>query len=318
MVDEPPLNLAELVTAELSDPYVEYLQHMIDSFTEWMAVMPSYEEYFTTTLIPYYQQLLTNYQANPPDVYQAVLYYGDPVEYSLSVAPFEGMNQTDLIVTTQLVSAETVSVTGVTGDWQAFSATYETGEVLMEQTQTLNLNQDSTFSFSLDPSAELLNGGYFNGSESVTADVVVTITDPDSGASYTMTLDNQIRLIDPYGIVYDKSTGRPIVNATVTVHHADGSVVALDKSGNANVTNPQSTDATGRYSCKLASGKYYLTVKAPGYEDYKSGIFSEAGHIVREDVGMTPQQSQPAGARLPVETAGEFMVPTMSSPHPVK
>lgn len=303
IIEEPTLNLAELVTAQMSDPYVGFLQDMItwaENLLAWANANPTYAysswyASYASSALSSYQQQLTMYQANPPDTYQAVLYYGDPVEYSLSFASFEGIDQTNLIVTTQLVSAETVSVTGVTGDWQPFSATYETGQVLMEQTQTLDLSQDSSFSFSLDPSAELLNGGYFNGSESVTADVVVTITDPDTGASYTMTLDNQIRLIDPYGIVYDKATGRPIAGATVTVHHTDGSVVTLDRSANPNVSNPQTTDATGRYSCKLAAGKYYLTVKASGYREYRSPMFSEQGHIVREDVGMTPINN---GSRL--------------------
>jgi len=73
------------------------------------------------------------------------------------------------------------------------------------------------------------------------------------------------------------------------VHNVDGSIVALDKASNPNVANPQMTDATGRYNCKLAIGKkYYLTVKAPGYEEYRSSVFSERWHIVREDVGLTP------------------------------
>ena len=105
-----------------------------------------------------------------------------------------------------------------------------------------------------------------------------------------MTLDQQIRLVDPYGIVYDKTMGTPIAGAVVTIHNADGSIAVLDKAANPNVSNPQTTDATGRYNANLAIGKkYYLSVKVDGYEAYQSPLFSERSHIVREDVALIPE-----------------------------
>ena len=84
-------------------------------------------------------------------------------------------------------------------------------------------------------------------------------------------------------------------------------MVVLDKSANPDVSNPQMTDATGRYSCKLAIGKYYLTVKAPGYEEYRSALFSEQGHIVREDVGMTA-----LSVTAPLPAASELLSPPVA------
>ena len=160
----------------------------------------------------------------------------------------------------------------------------QSGQAIVEQTQEVTIGEDGTYTFSYDPPANLTD---WSGHE---FQLVVTVTEPVSGASYTITYDRLFYLYRcPYGIVYDKTTGRAIAGATVTVHNADGSIVLLDKASNPNVSNPQTTDATGRYNAKLAIGqKYYLTVKAPGYEEYRSSLFSERWHIVREDVGLTP------------------------------
>ena len=95
----------------------------------------------------------------------------------------------------------------------------------------------------------------------------------------------------PYGKVYNSKTGRPIVGVKVTVHNEDGSIVALDKASNPTTSNPQITDATGRYGVKLRTGgKYYITATAEGYEDYQSPVFTEKWHVLREDIALTPKE----------------------------
>lgn len=112
------------------------------------------------------------------------------------------------------------------------------------------------------------------------------------GATYTMTYDRQILILRcPYGRVYDTNTGKAIVGAKVTVHYEDGSIVSLDKAANSIARNPQTTDATGCYGFKLETNKkYYITATAPGYQDFKSGVFTEKWHVLREDIPLTPLQ----------------------------
>ncbi len=65
----------------------------------------------------------------------------------------------------------------------------------------------------------------------------------------------------------------------------------MDKASNPTATNPQRTDATGRYGVKLQVGrKYYMTCTAKGYKTYKSKIFTEKWHALREDVTLTPAE----------------------------
>jgi hypothetical protein len=325
----PSLNLADITTLDVTDPYVTYLQETIARINTLIATYPDSASYSSWLwLRSYYQQLLTNHVSS--DTYQAVLWHQDLIDYSLTFQPFEGMEGTTFLVTTQLISTETTTLSGYTGDWESFTTTYETGQVLVEQTQELTLTQEGTYTFTLDPSTALLGGGFFNGSSGVTADIVVTVTDPVSGATYTMTFDKQVALVDPYGIVYDRITGQPIAGATVTVHNVDGSVVALDQSGNPNVHNPQTTDATGRYNYKLPVGRqYYLTVAAPGYAPYQSSVFSERGTIVREDVGLSPlSDTTPHAAAPPLQATAPLTAEAqqgttlpglgMSSPLPAK
>ena len=166
----------------------------------------------------------------------------------------------------------------------------EVGDIVVEETQEVFLDGQDTFSVSYQPPVSLVGDdfGWGEGNGYYT-ELTVTVTDTSTGASYTTTYDRTINLYRcPYGIVYNQKTGQPIVGATVTIHNADGSIVMLDKAANPNVSNPQTTDATGRYNAKLAIGKkYYLTVKAPGYDEYRSEVFSERWHIVREDVGLS-------------------------------
>ena len=100
---------------------------------------------------------------------------------------------------------------------------------------------------------------------------------------------------DPYGNVKDAATGETVVGAKITVFTENGSIVALDKASNPTASNPQMTDATGRFGFNLrADRKYYMVASAPGYEDYQSNVFTEQFHVIREDIKMVPAQEQMA------------------------
>lgn len=228
------------------------------------------------------------------------------VNYTLSFGEvptsFEG---TTLLVTTTLTSLNDYKYSYWTYNantgWVYTLVDYDAGEVVVQQTQEVALTDEGTFTFSYDPPTTIANyiGNYF--------ELAVTVTEPVSGATYTIEYDKQVYLFRcPYGIVYDKTTGKAIAGVKVTIHNADGSIVALDKAANPNASNPQTTDATGRYNAKLAVGnKYYLTVKARGYEEYRSPLFSERWHVVREDVGLTPS----AGTATPSVSATPLVRP---------
>jgi len=136
------------------------------------------------------------------------------------------------------------------------------------------------------------DGGFY-------ADLSVTVTEPESGQSYTMNYTDTNKALYlfrcPYGKVTDTKSGQAIVNAKITVHFEDGSIVPLDKASNPTATNPQYTDATGRYGVKLMTNrKYYMTAKAKGYKPYKSEIFTEKWHVLREDIKLVPIEEQVA------------------------
>ena len=100
---------------------------------------------------------------------------------------------------------------------------------------------------------------------------------------------------DPYGNVEDAVTGQAIVGDKITVFTDDGSIVALDKASNPTASNPQMTDATGRFGFNLRSDrKYYMVASAHGYEDYQSDVFTEQFHVIREDIKLIPKQEQMA------------------------
>ncbi len=85
-------------------------------------------------------------------------------------------------------------------------------------------------------------------------------------------------LIDPFGIVFDASTGTPVTGATVALEHAGGALVALPSLAgagappNVNNANPWATTAAGGYAFLFAGeqvgsleapAEYVLTVTPP-------------------------------------------------------
>jgi len=273
------------ITFQFSNPAIAMIEHL-------HAVIEAepYRAEEINELIAWYEAQLPFYEAQQSsDEPQQVTYnLNDTIGYTLNVNPDAGLEGSALQVTMTLTSVneydsmiEEGSVEEGEWDWQYIH--YDPGQVVIQTTQEVTVDDQGTFVFSYDPPQEPF--GYGDGA----FQVAVTVTDPSTGQSYTTTHDKQVYLFRcPYGIVYDHETGEPIAGATVTVHNVDGSVAVLDKAANPNVNNPQVTDATGRYNCKLAIGKkYYLQVVVPGYAPYQSQVFSERWHIVREDVGLT-------------------------------
>jgi hypothetical protein len=161
---------------------------------------------------------------------------------------------------------------------------YSAGDVLLEESQEVTVTaEDGTVSYSEDLE------DYATWEGGVDAELSVTVTDTATGETTTITYDKSLYLYRcPYGVVYSKTTGAPIAGAVVSVHDAHtGAVIALDLASNPTASNPQTTDASGRYDCKLEIGRqYYITVKATGFADYQSAVFSERWHVVREDIPL--------------------------------
>lgn len=315
---------AEATEAEIAVPDLASLVS-VDFFAvdPYLAILQSYLTFWQNVagyawLVTYYQNIIASYTPLPYDPIR--VNQSDTINYTLSFQDvpevFEGKT---LEVTTSLISLSDYNTTvsyydQTTYRWVNKVVDYDPGEVVVQQTQEMTLTDGGSFTYTYDPPQDLTNyvGTYF--------ELAVTVTEPESGATYTMTYDRQLYLYRcPYGIVYDKTTGKPIVGATVTIHNADGSIALLDKAANPNVSNPQTTDATGRYNAKLAIGKkYYLTVKTPGYAAYQSPLFSERWHIVREDVGLTPvtQTSEVSSpdVRLPASFGANEQAPTTLAP----
>jgi len=211
----------------------------------------------------------------------------------------EGWSSDPLQVTTTLVASEdysgyTYTYDAETGTWTRKLLTISAGDVVSESTQTVVLDPETglyVVSAEIEDDAVpwQQNIAYF-------VDMNVTVTDSTTGTTSTTSYDKSLYLYRcPYGKITDNRTGQAIVNAKVTVHFEDGSIVSLDKATNKTASNPQVTDATGRFGFILQSNrKYYLTAKAEGYEDYQSDIFTEQWHVLREDIAMAPKLEQMA------------------------
>ncbi|HHY25424.1 MAG TPA: hypothetical protein GX523_01510, partial [Desulfitobacterium dehalogenans] len=144
-------------------------------------------------------------------------------------------------------------------------------------------------------------------------------------AEATVTADGEIVistiLIDPYGTVTDKETGRPISGVTMELYWADtqlnkdnghtpGTLVVLpaDPAATNNNANPQPTSSTGYYAWMvIPDGDYYIIAKKSGYYTYdsrqdkrqetignswiKDGIIHVGTDIVLYDIVMDPRDS---------------------------
>ncbi|MEE8429920.1 MAG: carboxypeptidase-like regulatory domain-containing protein [Candidatus Desulfatibia sp.] len=286
---QPLLDLAGIATSdfEIQDYMLTYLKDRLTYYSSLAQISD-----YMTRWVAYYESLVDSYLEKYSE-YRIRVNMEDKIDYTMKFSPPEGFEGTKLIVTTTLTSVNDYQYStwhhvndpgSNTGHWETNVIEYKAGEMVLKQTQEIMLGEDSILSFSYDPPSDLAGDNGFN------ANLSVTVTEPVSGQSYTMNPDKQIYLYRvPYGKVTNAKTALPIAGAKITIHFEDESIVPLDKAPNPTATNPQITDATGRYGVKFqTSRKYYITAEAPGYKPYKSEIFTEKWHVLREDIKLTP------------------------------
>jgi hypothetical protein len=272
-------------------------------------------------LVDWYERAISSYDPNDPNYafYQQLWYDhffpGGDVDtatgirlnnvwdeneryfYDINVGNIESDT---LIVTTTMTLVDGYSGTryyNLDGSYSGETVNHEAGEVVYELTEELTVDSTSdALTVGITASSDLVDIAW--GSPEVYVDMEVTVTDPSSGATYTQSYDKSLYLYRcPYGKVTDSRTGDAIVNAKITVHYEDGSIVTLDKATNKTASNPQVTDATGRFGFILQTNrKYYMTAKAEGYEEYTSPVFTEQWHVLREDIEMEPKLDQMASS----------------------
>lgn len=89
---------------------------------------------------------------------------------------------------------------------------------------------------------------------------------------------NLVAVVDPEGYVFTKIAGMEArtSDATVSIYwlNPEKDEYELWPADKYLQINPQITGSTGEYSFLVPEGKYYLSVEAKGYNDYKSEIFS--------------------------------------------
>ena len=90
-----------------------------------------------------------------------------------------------------------------------------------------------------------------------------------------------VTVVDPEGYVYELIAGKEarVPNVEVAIYNADTD--ELWDALSYNQTNPQKTDASGKYSFLVPEGDYYITAEGRGYRPYRSADFS-----VREGSGI--------------------------------
>lgn len=108
-------------------------------------------------------------------------------------------------------------------------------------------------------------------------------------------------LIDPYGVIIDAATGKPIAGANVTLYYANTdrnkakgitpdivvSLPGIDGFKPNNNQDPQTSDANGAYGFMVfPTTDYYIVASKDGYNQYASPIISVEQEIVKWDFKM--------------------------------
>lgn len=143
-----------------------------------------------------------------------------------------------------------------------------------------------------------------------TGELLLKVTQLDVKANGELNISEE--LVDPYGTVYDEttgnaSTGKKIEGAKVTLYYADtqrnrdkgripGTKVTLPAVPNFpphnNRSPEQDSDVRGLYAYMVfPEADYYLVVTKDGYETHTSGTISVDFDIVKYDVPMKPIRS---------------------------
>ncbi len=138
-----------------------------------------------------------------------------------------------------------------------------------------------------------------NGQKITVCKITVTV---DSNGNTVVTST----LIDPYGTITDKTTGKVITGANVKLYYANTARnIAAGKTPDTLVPlpiidgfkpndnkNPQISDTSGAYGFMVfPNSDYYVVATKAGYEDFKSPTISVEKEIVKYDMQMTPAKA---------------------------
>lgn len=201
--EESVLDLASIVGIEFNteDYYLDSLNSIYAGYQSELEQSDpdsaSYALYARGLTI--YESTINNYTSS--NIVRVRVNQADKIDYSMTLAPPDGFEGTKLLITTTLTNINDYDTSYNTynyvydsepGTWQRELMTtkrpYEANQVIMEQTQEVVIGDDNTLSFNYDPPSDL--AGY----SGLDAKLSVTVTEPESGQSYTMTYDKALYL----------------------------------------------------------------------------------------------------------------------------
>lgn len=215
----------------------------------------------------------------------------------------------------------------------------ENGEAVTGVVGNNKLGEDGSFNFEgLERGKKYYANVYYNFASKVqrTASEKIKVGTYEINISNEGELNIDTYLIDPYGDITDKETGKLIQGANVKLYYANtqrniekgikaDTLVNLPEVSDfppANNLNPQISDENGKYAWMVfPETDYYIVAKAEGYEDYLSDTISVENEIVRHDIGMKaiknnviiPEITIPE-INLPGVTIPEIVIPEIVLP----
>ncbi|OGW98690.1 MAG: hypothetical protein A2Z81_07805 [Omnitrophica WOR_2 bacterium GWA2_45_18] len=149
-----------------------------------------------------------------------------------------------------------------------------------------------------DAAGNLLLTGVGSGTVNSSGNYSVTLSTalPKSTNSLSVTVDGvasdilNVKMTDPFGVVFDSTTDNLIKEAVVTIYRASDNQPATVADGDLDVedVNPVITGEDGFYSFITSNNNFYITVDAAGY-DYPSALttFPDGRTIVTGSKGET-------------------------------
>ena len=200
--EESVLDLASIVGIEFNteDYYLNFLNSIYKSYqSELEQLDPESASYAL------YARGLTIYESTinytSSDTVRVRVNQVDEIDCSMTLTPPEGFEGTKLLITTTLTNTNDYDTSyntynhvydSETGTWKRELVTteihYDANQVIMEQAHEVVIGDDNTFSFSYDLPSDL--AGY----SGLDANLSVTVTEPESGQSYTMNYDKALYL----------------------------------------------------------------------------------------------------------------------------
>lgn len=130
----------------------------------------------------------------------------------------------------------------------------------------------------------------FKNAQGQNDDCTMTLKNTATGQDYTI----QVRLTDPFGVVYDADTNKPIDGAVVTL---------MEKTKNGdflwpaekylNQLNPQITKNDGTFSFLTPAGTYYLVASKEEYRPFRSNDIIVKEEAIEYNIPLVSKSSNP-------------------------